>query len=120
MTTLTRSELKVIIQNAVNQLQFAEDKHNCGSERVKIYLNEDGELYYTVQDANSTNQGHNELIRFEYSRPDYNTNQEILDENQNTGTIAEWDWEMFTCGEDYDNYCEQLLDLLIESFDTLD
>jgi hypothetical protein len=31
------------------------------------------------------------------------------------GTIAEWDWDIFTCGEEYMNYVEQLLDEAVEN-----
>lgn len=113
---ISKSELKDMISEAVNELKNAYDKHNCGSDRVKIYVNEDGELYHTIQQANWSNQGHTEILRFEYSRPEYDsTTQEMLDENGFEGTIAEWDWDNFTYGEDYSNYVEQLLDQAIEN-----
>lgn len=115
-TQISKSELKDIIKEAVNELKNAFDKHNCGSDRVKIYINEKGELYHTIQEANWTNQGHTEILRFKYSRPEYNsTTQEMLDENQFEGTIAEWDWDNFTCSEDYMNYVEELLAQAIEN-----
>lgn len=112
---MKKTELKEIIKLGVNELQNAYDKHNCGSDRVKIYLNKDGVLYHTIQQSNWTNQGHTEIIRFEYSRPDYDTDQSLLDESGFEGTIAEWDWYNFTAGEDYMNYVEQLLDQAIEN-----
>ena len=116
MTQVLKKELKDIIKEAVSELKNAYDKHNCGSDKVKIYVNEEGELYHTIQQANWSNQGHTEILRFEYSRPEYDsTTQEMLDENEFTGTTAEWDWDNFTCGEDYSNYVEQLLDEAIEN-----
>jgi hypothetical protein len=85
-TQISKSELKDIIKEAVNELKNAYDKHNCGSDRVKIYINEEGKLYHTIQQSNWTNQGHTEILRFEYSRPTYeNTTQEMLDESEFEG-----------------------------------
>lgn len=114
-TQISKSKLKDIIKEAVAELKNAFDKHNCGSDRVKIYINEKGELYQTIQQANWTNQGDTEILRFEYSRPEYDTAQDMLDENEYEGTIAEWDWDNFTYGEDYMNYVEELLDRAIEN-----
>jgi hypothetical protein len=114
-TQISKSELKEIIKEAVNELKNAYDKHNCGSDRVKIYINEDGELYHTIQQSNWTNQGHDCILSFEYSRPEYDTDQEMLDESGFEGTIAEWDWDTFTCGEEYMNYVESLLDEAVEN-----
>jgi hypothetical protein len=113
--SISKSELKDLIKEAINELKNAYDKHNCGSDRVKIYVNEYGELYHTIQQANSFNQGHSEILRFEYSRPEYDTTQDMLDEAEFEGTIEEWDWDNFTCGEDYMNYVEELLDKAVEN-----
>ena len=115
MTQVLKSELKDIIEKAVNELKNAYDKHNCGSDRVKIYLNEEGEMYHTIQQSNWSNQGHTEILRFEYSRPEYDTTQDMLDEAEFEGTIEEWDWDNFTCSVDYSNYVERLLDEAIEN-----
>jgi hypothetical protein len=115
MITLAKSELKETIEKAVNELQNAPDKHNCGGYMVKVYLNEEGELYHTIQQGNWWNQGHTEILRFEYSRPDYDTDQDLLDDNGFEGTIPEWDWDNFNMGEDHTYYVEELLDQAIEN-----
>ena len=110
MKSISREDLKEVIILGVNELEHAFDKHNCGSDMVKVYLNGDSELYHTIQQSNSWNQGDTEILSFEYSRPEYNsTTQEMLDDSDYKGTIAAWDWENFTCSDDFDNYVEELL-----------
>jgi hypothetical protein len=115
MITISKKELKSKIEEVVNELQNAPDKHNCGGYMVKVYLNEEGELYHTIQQENWWNQGDTEILRAEYSRPDYDTTQDMLDEAEYEGTIAEWDWENFTAGDDYSNYIEELLDRAMDN-----
>ena len=115
MTIINKEALKEAIENAVNELKGAPDRHNCGNYKVKIYHDGDAELYHTIQQGNWYNQGHELIIQFEYSRPDYDTDQTLLDENDYEGSIADWDWENFTAGEDFSNFVEQQLDQAIEN-----
>jgi len=118
---ISKLKLQEVVEEAINELKNALDRHNCGADRVKIYINEKSELYHTIQQANWHNQGHTQILSFGYSRPEYDsTTQEMLDECGFEGTIAEWDWEMFTMGEDYNNYVEQLLDQAIEMCNELE
>lgn len=112
---ISKSQLEAAITEAIKELKNANDKHNCGSDRVKIYINENGELYHTIQQANWSNQGDTEILSFEYSRPDYNTEQSLLDENDFDGTIAEWDWDNFIGSSDSIDYTERLLEEAIHN-----
>lgn len=111
---ISRLELRKKIIEAVSELYDAPDKHNCGSDMVKVYINERAELYVVVQSSMYSNGDDEVIVSFRWSRPDYNTDQELLDQNEYTGTVAEWDWDNFTCGEDFNNYVEELLDKAIE------
>ncbi len=112
---MTKKEVKKILKGleqevskAVLLLENAPDSHNCGSFRVKIYWN--GEtLYHCVQQANSWNPDDTEILSFEYSRPEYDTTQELLDECEFEGTIEEWDWDNFL-QEDIYKFIDRLLE----------
>jgi hypothetical protein len=112
---VSKSNLKKVIMDAVNTLQHAPDRHNCGSERVKIYINETGELYHTIQSSSTSYQDQEMILSFQYSRPEYNGSIEAMQECEYEGTIEEWDWENFTAGEDYINYVERLLEESIDN-----
>ncbi len=107
---ILRSDLKETIRSAVKELYDAPDKHNFGSHRVKVYVSPAGRLYHTIQQSDWTNEGDLEILRFNYTCPAYNTEQAFLDECNYIGTIADWDWDNFTSGEDFNNYVEELFD----------
>ena len=96
------------IKNAVNLLKDAPDKHNS-SDKVKIYLMEDG-LSTHILSKNWNIQDGQLICQFDYSRPEYEGSEEAMKNCDFDGTVAEWDWDNFTGGEDYYRYCERLLE----------
>ena len=105
---ILRLDLKDIIRLAVEELYDAPDKHNFDSHRVKVYISPAGRLYHTIQQSDWTNVGDLEILRFDYTCPTYDTDQDLLDEYNYIGTITDWDWDTFTSGEDFYNYVEEL------------
>jgi hypothetical protein len=107
--------LRDALYEAVQELEGAPDRHNTNGFKVKVCLNPEGELYHKVEHQNSFTNGVDTIVSFEYSRPDYDTEQSLLDEFEYEGTIEEWDWEAFNFSPDIYNYIETLLEQAVEN-----
>jgi hypothetical protein len=65
------------IKDAVCLLKNAPDKHNS-SDKVKIYLMEDGSFSTHILSGNWERQDGQLICQFDYSRPEYNGSEEAM------------------------------------------
>lgn len=115
MRKITESNLRETIEDAVDLLENANDRHNTNGDYVKVVINEEGDLGAVIQQLNWWTPGDIEVIRFEYSRPEYDTEQELLDKCGFEGTIEEWDWDNFSNSNDYSDFVDQLMGTAFEN-----